>query len=90
MSFISDLSHEIGEARRIMTWILAANLSSFATVAMEKSISRYSPETAAFVNSLHAVPLLYDIGFDLGHEIFYNDPNFLETKKTANRVWRLI
>ncbi len=59
--------------------LLITNLSSFGTVAMERHIAGYSGGQAAVVNSLSSVPLLYDVGFDLGHQIFYNDPNYIET-----------
>ena len=58
---------------------LVTNASSFSTVAMEKYISGYDKEQAAVVNSLSAVPVLYDLGFGLGHRIFYDDQNFVET-----------
>ncbi|MEK6928117.1 MAG: hypothetical protein AABX11_06820 [Nanoarchaeota archaeon] len=62
---------------------LVTNLSSFSTVAMEKYISNYSKEQAAVVNSLSAVPGLYDVGFHMGHKVFYKDDNFLKTKEKA-------
>ena len=58
---------------------IVANASSFSTVAMEKYISGYDKEQAAVVNSLSAVPVLYDLGFGLGHRVFYDDQNFIKT-----------
>src|SRR4030042_2154136 len=55
------------------------NLSSFLTVAMEKNITSYSNETAATINSMHSVPILYDPGFSLGHMVFYNDSDYIKT-----------
>ena len=51
----------------------------FSTVAMEKHIAGYDKKQAALVNSLSAVPVLYDVGFHLGHRFFYDDQNFIET-----------
>ena len=59
--------------------LLVTNAMSFSTVAMEKHISGYSNERSAVTNSLSAVPLLYDLGFDLGHRFFYGDKNFIDT-----------
>jgi len=58
---------------------LVANASSFSTVAMEKYISGYDKKQAAVINSLSAIPVLYDLGFSLGHRIFYGDQNFIKT-----------
>jgi hypothetical protein len=60
---------------------LATNVSAFSTVAMEKYISKMSNEQSAVINSLNAVPFLYNPGYLLGHKIFYDDENFLRTKK---------
>ena len=81
-----DLGKKMGLA------FLVTNASSFATVAMEKGISGYSKEQAAVVNSLSAVPLLYDIGFHLGHQVFYKDNNFLKTKEEVIGIknWDII
>jgi len=68
-------------AKKTSLVLLATNASSFSTVAMEKGISGYSAEQAAVVNSLSAVPLLYDVGFHLGHIVFYDDDNFIKTKE---------
>ena len=79
--YIASAKEGAGKAKKVGLVFLVTNLSSFSTVAMEKHISGYSREQAAFINSLNAVPYLYDIGFHLGHQIFYDDDNFLETKE---------
>lgn len=61
--------------------LVTTNLSSFSTVAMEKYISKYSNETSAVTNAFSSVPILYDIGFSLGHKVFYNDANFMQTAR---------
>jgi hypothetical protein len=71
--------------KRVLPVILATNMSSFLTVGMEKHITGYSKEQAAVVNALSAVPILYDIGFDIGHEIFYDDQNFMQTAENQLR-----
>lgn len=76
-----EMQSSLDGAKRMGLVLLLSNASSFATVAMEKGISGYSREQAAFINSLHAVPFLYDIGFNLGHLVFYGDDNFLKTKE---------
>ena len=79
--YIASAREGIDKAKKAGLVLLVTNLSSFSTVAMERYISGYSKEQAAFINSLSAVPCLYDIGFNLGHQIFYDDDNFLKTKE---------
>lgn len=79
--YIASAKEDAGKAKKVGLVFLVTNLSSFSTVAMERYISGYSKEQAAFINSLNAVPYLYDVGFHLGHQIFYDDDNFLKTKE---------
>ena len=79
--YVASVRREIDKGKKVGLALLVTNLSSFSTVAMEKYISGYSKEQAAFINSLSAVPGLYDVGFHLGHTMFYEDNNFLETKE---------
>lgn len=90
--YIDSARTEIDKAKKAGLVLLITNLGSFSTVAMEKHISGYSKEQAAFINSLSAVPFLYDLGFHLGHQIFYDDNNFLETKEkfTGLKNWDFI
>jgi hypothetical protein len=61
--------------------LAVTNAMSFVTVGMEKHISGYSNEKAASINSLSAVPIVYDLGFEIGHRTFYGDSNFIKTSE---------
>jgi hypothetical protein len=83
MEIVKRIKSGITTACGVGLVLLVTNGSSFSTVAMEKKVSGYSPENAAALNSLHAVPILYDFGFELGHRTFYGGKNFV---KTAEQV----
>jgi hypothetical protein len=87
--FGNDLFEGLENTVKVMAVLGITNLSSFSTVAMEKYISGYSNEKAAFINSLSAVPILYDIGFDLGHQLFYGDRNFMKTAEEQTGIRNL-
>jgi len=78
-NILKTLKNEIVYAAKVSSILLITNLSSFSTVAMEKSIANYSKEQAAVVNSLSSIPFVYDIGFGFGHKIFYGDNNYIKT-----------
>lgn len=87
LGIVRIISETAKDAAKVGLVFLITNASSFSTVAMEKYLSGYDKNFAAFVNSLSATPGLYDLGFDLGHELFYNDSNFMRTaeKQTGSK-----
>ena len=88
--YVIEVRRTLNLAKKVGLTLLATNAMSFSTVAMEKGISGYSKEDAAFINSLSAVPVLYDIGFELGQRVFYDDKNFLQTKEEFTGMGNLI
>ncbi len=67
----------------ILAIVLATNLSSFTTTYMQKNLGNISNENASVINSLNSVPILYDIGFSVGHRLFYNDKDYLGTAENT-------
>ncbi len=90
LDYVAGVRGVIHEGKKIGLVLLVTNAVSFSTVAMEKGISGYSSEQAAFINSLHAVPILYDIGFEAGHRVFYGEKDFLGTKERTTGFKNLI
>ncbi len=60
----------------ILSAVALTNALAFGTVAMEKHIAKYDENTAAAINAMHAVPMLYEPGFALGHRVYYGNKNF--------------
>jgi len=88
--YVAETKRSIHTAKKIGLVLLVTNSMAFSTVAMQRGISGYSKEEAAFINSLNAVPVLYDIGFELGQRVFYNDKDFLKTKEEFSGFKNLI
>jgi len=72
--YVAETKRSIHTAKKIGLVLLVTNSMAFSTVAMQRGISGYSKEEAAFINSLNAVPVLYDIGFELGQRVFLAMP----------------
>ena len=89
-NYVAGVRGAINFAKKAGLVLLVTNAIAFSTVAMQRGISGYSKEQAAFTNSLNAVPILYDIGFELGQRTFYGDKNFLETKEKASGFKNLV
>ena len=87
-----NLRKAVSNIKRAGLVALITNANAFVTVGMEKHVSQYDKRTAAAINALSAVPLLYDIGFSLGHKLFYDDQNFITTAEsmtgTKNQIPR--
>jgi hypothetical protein len=79
--YMSTALDEFSKATKAALVLLATNATAFGTVGMEKHISGYDNERAAVVNSMNAVPVLYDIGFELGHRYFYGESNFISSSE---------
>ncbi len=90
MELIKNTRNAISNICKVGLVLLVTNASSFATVAMEKKISGYSEEQAAIVNSLNAVPILYDLGYELGYRTFYGNRNFVRTAEKITGFNNLI
>lgn len=82
MNLINKIKKESKNFATIGGILLATNLSSFATVGMQKNISNLKNETAAINNSLQSIPVIYDIGFSIGHKTFYQDNNYMKTAES--------
>jgi hypothetical protein len=60
--------------------LIVLNACSFMEVGCQKFIG-YSKENAAIINRVYGTDFLniYTIGYDVGHKVFYDDANYIET-----------
>lgn len=74
-------------SKKLLLIYLAANLSSFSQVGIQKLVG-VSPEQAAFNNyysygrEFSPISLIYGRGAEIGHKVFYNQDDFREVAQS--------